>query len=468
MTFTYVGDDYQPVDGTDDLDLTEVIVWGEVTHDATGDILASSQAQGWDFSVDVQVPIDDRCITETLTINMSQMEVDNEGGYLPDSDTEGEYLPKGTEFIQVVELAGSTIQFYPGESITLPLFDMQQDCEWQLDTLLQIIGSPTGLDAELNGDGRAEITIDNDAPAGTYTLTYSGTAVSDYDDIDDADVSYTFDVQILTEREQIVIEPECEQTDIFGNCVEEEEEEVCNGTINIFGQCVEEVEEEEECSGTVNIFGVCEEAAAETEEDSSCDGTVNIFGVCEPAVEESEEEEDTTCNGTVNIFGVCVEDTTEDSVSSCNGTVNIFGQCIEDEEVESPVAETTVPEIIDSDNTEATTGTTDDGNAEVGVDLTGLSDETLTDLGDIEDVEITVEIDGGDQEYQQVSCSGSIDIFGNCLTGGTSTNTGTTSGSSSTGSSAATNDDCSSYDIFGNCTDTGDDEEECSNYNIFG
>jgi len=204
---------------------------------------------------------------------------------------------------------------------------------------------------------------------------------------------------------------------------------VCNGTYNIFGQCVEETQEEEECSGTVNIFGVCVEAE---EEEETCNGTVNIFGVCEETVEEEEE----TCNGTVNIFGVCVEDTSDDSVSSCNGTINIFGQCIEDEEVEAPVAETTVPEIIESDNAEATTGTTDDGNAEVGVDLTGLSDDTLENLGDIEDVEITVEIDGGDQEYQQVSCSGSIDIFGNCLTGGTSTNTGTTSGSSNNNSSS--------------------------------
>lgn len=195
MTFTaYVEDDYQPVDGTDDLDLTEIIIWGEVTHDATGDILASSQAQGWDFSVDVQVPIDERCITETLTINMSQMDINNEGGYLPDSDTEGDYLAKDVEFVNVVELAGSTIQFYPGESITLPMFDMQQDCEWELETLLQILGSPSGVDAELNGDGRPEITIDDDASAGTYTMTYSGTAVSDYDDIDNADVSYTFDV----------------------------------------------------------------------------------------------------------------------------------------------------------------------------------------------------------------------------------------------------------------------------------
>jgi hypothetical protein len=48
-----VQEDLAPVDGTDDLDLTEVIVWGEVTHVATGMVIASSQAQGWDFSVDV-------------------------------------------------------------------------------------------------------------------------------------------------------------------------------------------------------------------------------------------------------------------------------------------------------------------------------------------------------------------------------------------------------------------------------
>jgi hypothetical protein len=55
---------------------------------------------------------------------------------LPTSTTEGEYLPKDIEFIQVVDLQGANIQFYPGESITLPIFDMQQDCEWELTPLL--------------------------------------------------------------------------------------------------------------------------------------------------------------------------------------------------------------------------------------------------------------------------------------------------------------------------------------------
>jgi len=137
MTFSArVQEVLAPVDGTDDLDLTEVIVWGEVTHVATGMVIASSQAQGWDFSVDVQVPIDDRCMTESLTINMSQMDINEEGGVLASSTTEGEYLPKDIEFVNVVDLQGANIQFYPGESITLPTFDMQQDCEWELTPLL--------------------------------------------------------------------------------------------------------------------------------------------------------------------------------------------------------------------------------------------------------------------------------------------------------------------------------------------
>jgi hypothetical protein len=175
----------------------------------------------------------------------------------------------------------------------------------------------------------------------------------------------------------------------------------------------------------------------------------------------------------------------EETVADCNGTYNIFGVCVEDEEVEAPTAETTEPELIESDNTSATTGTTDDGNAEVGVDLTGLSNDTLESLGDIEDVEITVEIDGGDLEYEQVSCSGSIDIFGNCLTSTASTSTGTTSGSSSTGSSNVSSG-CSEYDIFGNCVEDSssssgsssssstaaaeeEEEEECAgSLDIFG
>jgi len=43
MSFTArVQEDVVPVDGDGDLDLTEIIVWGEVTHDATGVVIAST------------------------------------------------------------------------------------------------------------------------------------------------------------------------------------------------------------------------------------------------------------------------------------------------------------------------------------------------------------------------------------------------------------------------------------------
>lgn len=93
-TFTAsVQDGFTPADA-DDLDLTEIIIYGEVVHDITGTVIASTQALGWDFSVDVVIPIEDRCVTTTLSINMAEMEINEEGGYLPESTTEGDYLAK--------------------------------------------------------------------------------------------------------------------------------------------------------------------------------------------------------------------------------------------------------------------------------------------------------------------------------------------------------------------------------------
>jgi len=359
--------------------------------------------------VDVQVPIDDRCITQFLTINMSQMDINDEGGELPDSDTEGDYLPKDIEFVNQVDLTGANIQFYPGESITLPSFDMQADCDWVLEPLLQIVGSPTGVDAGLTSDGRPEFSVDVDAPAGSYTFTYSGVATSEYDDIDDADKSFTFTVQVLTDREQIVITPDCE-TDIFGNCLEESEEEVDECTSqDIFGNCLDEETGEDECTST-DIFGNC----LDEPEDDECTNT-DIFGNC---LDEDTEEvactntdifgncldevtDEVECTNT-DIFGNCLDDAevVDDSEETCNGTYDIFGNCLEDEVVDAPEGGTNEPEEIDSDAGGVTTGQTDDGNAEVGVDLGDLDEETLENLGDIEDVTIIVDIDGGDQDFQ--------------------------------------------------------------------
>jgi hypothetical protein len=113
----------------------------------------------------------------------------------------------------------------------------------------------------------------------------------------------------------------------------------------MFGACLDEPAEECE----KDIFGACieEEPEAEVaEEETTCNGTLDIFGNCiEDVVAPVEEEQiDGECNGTIDIFGNCIEDET----AECNGTVDIFGNCIEDV-VEEPVIEEPVIEepIVD-------------------------------------------------------------------------------------------------------------------------
>jgi hypothetical protein len=98
---------------------------------------------------------------------------------------------------------------------------MTTECGWELTPLVQKLGNSNAIEVELNSDGQPVITVSDSSSSGTFSITYSAIATSPDDDLDDADNSYTFTVQVLTEREQLVVEVACE-TDIFGNCVNDD------------------------------------------------------------------------------------------------------------------------------------------------------------------------------------------------------------------------------------------------------